>query len=76
MRTGTKLGTIPVIAALLLIILESNFACGDLAVTDQVTQAKNNEFADVVPAKKADLEGYCDIAPLIFKEKRRNEGKT
>ncbi len=61
-----KLGTIPVIAALL-DNLGIMFACGDLAVTDQVTQAIN-EFADVVPAKKADLEGYCDIAYKVKPE--------
>ena len=61
-----KLGTIPQIAALL-----DNFgilfACDDMAVTDRVTQAIN-QFADIVPAKEVDLDGYCDVAYKIKPE--------
>lgn len=53
---GERLGTDPIIAALL-DNLGLLFACGKIAVKDQVTQAIN-EFAEVVPAKEAGLEGF------------------
>ena len=63
---GEKLGTDPIIAALL-DNLGIMFACDDISVTDKVTQAIN-QFADVVPAEKAGLDGYCDVAYKIKPE--------
>ena len=40
------------------------FACGDIAVEDKVTDALKG-YADVVPAKEAGLDGYCDVAYKI-----------
>ena len=53
---GERLGTEPIIAALL-DNLGLLFTCGKIVVKYQVTQAIN-EFADVVPAEEAGLEGY------------------
>ncbi|MCG9127276.1 HNH endonuclease [Candidatus Poribacteria bacterium] len=61
-----KLGTDPIIAALL-DNLGIMFACGDISVTDKVTEAIS-QFADVVPAKEAGLDGYCDIVYKIKPE--------
>ncbi len=61
-----KIGTDPIIAALL-DNLGIMFACDELAVTDKVTEVIN-KFADVVPARQANLEGYCDIAYKIKPE--------
>ena len=61
-----KLGTDPIIAALL-DNLGIMFANSELAVSDKVTEVIN-KFADVVPAKKAGLDGYCDIAYKIKPE--------
>ena len=43
------------------------FACGNIEVTDKVTKAIG-KYADVVPAKEVDLDGYCDIAYKIKTE--------
>lgn len=63
---GKSIGAEPIIAALLdnLGIL---FACGDIAVEDKVTEALK-DYADVVPAIDADLDGYCDVAYKIKPE--------
>ena len=53
---GEKLGTEPIIAALL-DNLGIMFACGDIVVEDKTTQAIS-QFADVVPAEEAGLEGF------------------
>ena len=58
-----ELQTDPVIVALL-DNLGIMFACGDIEVTDEVTKAID-KYADVVPAKEVDLDGYCDIAYKI-----------
>ena len=53
---ASQLGTIPVIASLLdnLGIL---FACGKIAVEPKITEAIK-DYADVVPASEAGLEGF------------------
>ena len=63
---ASQLGTDPVIASLLdnLGIL---FACGDIAVEPKITEAIE-DYADVVPASEADLDGYCDTAYRIKPE--------
>lgn len=53
---GERLGAEPIIAALL-DNLGIMFACGEISVTDKVTQAIE-QFADVVPAEEAGLEGF------------------
>ena len=53
---GEKLGTEPIIAALL-DNLGIMFACGEIVVEDKTTQAIS-QFADVVPAGEAGLEGF------------------
>ena len=63
---GEKIGTDPIIAALL-DNLGIMFACDELTVTDKVTEVIK-QFADVVPAKKAGLVGYCDVAYKIKPE--------
>ena len=63
---GEKLGTDPIIAALL-DNLGIMFANSELVVTNKVTEVIK-QFADVVPAKKAGLGGYCDIAYKIKPE--------
>ena len=63
---ASQLGTDPVIASLLdnLGIL---FACGDIAVEPKITEAIE-DYADVVPASEAGLDGYCDTAYRIKPE--------
>ena len=63
---ASQLGTIPVIASLLdnLGIL---FACGKIAVEPKTTKAIE-DYADVVPASEAGLDGYCDTAYRIKPE--------
>ena len=65
-KIASQLGTDPVIASLLdnLGIL---FACGDIAVEPKITEAIE-DYADVVPASEAGLEGYCDTAYRIKPE--------
>ena len=63
---ASQLGTEPVIASLLdnLGIL---FACGNIAVEPKITEAIE-DYADVVPASEAGLEGYCDTVYRIKPE--------
>lgn len=65
-KIASELNTDPVIIALL-DNLGIMFACGDIAVEDKVTAAIG-EFVDIVPAKEAGLDGYCDMAYKIKKE--------
>ena len=60
---ASELGTDLLIASLLdnLGIL---FACGKIAVEPKITEAIEN-YADVVPAAEAGLDGYCDTAYRI-----------
>ena len=68
-KIANELGTDPVIASLL-DNLEIMFACGDIAVPPEVTKAIE-DYADVVPASEAGLEGYCDTAYRIKPEFRQ-----
>lgn len=65
-QIASALNTDPVIVALL-DNMGIMFACGDIAVEDKVTAAIG-EFVDIVPAKEARLDGYCDTAYKIKKE--------
>ncbi len=66
---ASESGIDPVIAALL-DNLGIMLACGDIAVTPEITKAIE-DYADVVPASEADLGGYCDIAYRIKPEFRK-----
>ena len=63
---ASELGADPLIASLLdnLGIL---FACGKIAVEPKTTKAIE-EYADVVPAAEAGLDGYCETAYRIKPE--------
>ena len=63
---ASQLGTDPLIASLLdnLIIL---FACGKIVVEPKTTKAIE-DYADVVPASEAGLDGYCETAYRIKPE--------
>ena len=66
---ASQLGTGPVIASLL-DNLGIMFACSNIEVTPKITKAIE-DYADVVPASEAGLEGYCDIAYHIKPEFRK-----
>ena len=63
---ASELGTDPIIASLLdnLGIL---FACDKIGIEPKTTKAVE-DYADVVPASEADLDGYCDTAYRIKSE--------
>ena len=63
---ASALGAGPIIVSLLdnLGIL---FACDDIAVAPKITKAIE-DYADVVPASEAGLDGYCDTAYRIKPE--------
>lgn len=65
-KIASALGADPIIVSLLdnLGIL---FACGDIAVAPKITKAIE-DYADVVPASEAGLDGYCDTAYRIKPE--------
>ena len=63
---ASQLRTDPVIASLL-DNLGIMFACDDIEVTPEITKAIE-DYADVVPASEAGLDGYCDTAYHIKPE--------
>ena len=63
---ASQLETDPVIASLL-DNLGIMFACGDIAVEPKITEAIK-DYADVVPAAEAGLDGYCETAYRIKPE--------
>ena len=67
---ASALGANPIIVSLLdnLGIL---FACGKIAVAPKITKAIE-DYADVVPASEAGLEGYCDTAYRIKPEVQKH----